>query len=60
MGKNVNIDKNLKKMLQVHIKNSFRFKEGSNVNQVAATAGKLLEIPKERYILPEKHQIRLT
>ena len=31
MGKNINIIKNLK------TKNSFRFIEGSNVNQVAAT-----------------------
>ena len=48
MGKNINIVKNLKTMLQVHSKNSFRFKEGANVNQVATAAGKSLEIPKER------------
>ena len=52
MGKNINIIKNLK------TKNSFRFIEGSNVNQVAATTGNWLEIPKGRFILPEKHQVR--
>ena len=60
MGKNINIVKNLKTMLQVHSKNSFRFKEGANVNQVATAAGKSLEIPKERQMLPEKYQVRLT
>ena len=60
MSNNMNIVKNLKKMLQMHTKKSLRPKEELHVNQVAATAGKSLEIPKERYILPEKHQVRLT
>ena len=40
----------------MHTKNSVTPTEESDVNQVAVMAEKSLEIPKERYLSPEKHQ----